>query len=128
MKTAAAFACGVVFAVGLGFSGMLKPEKVIGFLQFKDPSLLFVMGPAMAIYLVAAFRRRGPQLPIDLPLVAGAAIFGVGWGLTGICPGPAVVNLAKPDAFFLTFMAAVLAGIGLRALLRRPKTDRPFSG
>ena len=50
MKLAAAFICGLVFAIGLGFSGMLKPEKVIGFLEFKDPSLLFVMGPAVAIY------------------------------------------------------------------------------
>ena len=116
MKLAAAFVCGLVFAIGLGFSGMLRPEKVIGFLEFKDPSLLFVMGPAVAIYFVAARKRRAPQAPVALPLVAGAAIFGVGRGLTGICPGPAVVNLARPDAFFVTFVAAIVAGIGLRAL------------
>ena len=116
MKLAAAFVCGLVFAIGLGFSGMLRPEKVIGFLEFKDPSLLFVMGPAVAIYFVAARKRRGPQAPVDAPLVAGAAIFGVGWGLTGICPGPAVVNLAKPDVFFVTFAVAMVGGIGLRAV------------
>lgn len=119
MKIAAAFACGLVFAIGLGFSGMLRPEKVIGFLEFKDPSLLLVMGPAVAIYLAAAWRRRrGPEQPVDLPLIAGAAIFGVGWGLTGVCPGPAIVNLARPNAFFLGFMAALIAGMALRALLR----------
>jgi uncharacterized membrane protein YedE/YeeE len=122
MKLPAAFGCGLVFAIGLGFSGMLKPEKVIGFLELQDPTLLFVMGPAVAIYLLAARKRRGPERPLDVPLVAGAAIFGVGWGLTGICPGPAIVNLAKPDPFFLTFVAAVVAGIGLRALVRRTST------
>jgi uncharacterized membrane protein YedE/YeeE len=119
MKIAAAFACGVVFAGGLGVSGMLKPEKVIGFLEFRDPSLLFVMGPAVAIYFMASRRRRGPQAPPDVPLVAGAAMFGVGWGLTGICPGPAIVNLVRPDAFFLTFTAALIGGIGLRAMMKR---------
>ena len=119
MKPAIAFACGLVFAIGLGLSGMLKPEKVIAFLEFKDPSLLFVMGPAVAIYFIAARRRRGPEVPVNASLIAGAAIFGVGWGLTGICPGPAVVNLARPDAFFLTFIVAVLGGIRLRAGLKR---------
>ena len=119
MKPAVAFACGLLFAIGLGLSGMLKPEKVIAFLEFKDPSLLFVMGPAVAIYFIAARRRRGPEAPVNASLIAGAAIFGVGWGLTGICPGPAVVNLARPDAFFLTFIVAVLGGIGLRAGLKR---------
>jgi hypothetical protein len=98
---------------------MLRPEKVIAFLEFDDPSLLLVMGPAVLIYLVAAWKRPGPQARIDASVIAGAAIFGVGWGLTGICPGPAIVNLARPDAFFLTFFAAVLGGIGLRAGLRR---------
>jgi uncharacterized membrane protein YedE/YeeE len=119
VKLPTAFACGLVFAIGLGFSGMLKPEKVIGFLELEDPTLLFVMGPAVAIYLLAAWKRRGPEQPVDRRLVAGAAIFGVGWGLTGICPGPAIVNLANPDAFFLAFVAAVITGIGARAVLRR---------
>ena len=119
MNFAAAFGSGLVFAIGLGFSGMLKPEKVIGFLELTDPTLLFVMGPAVAIYLLATWKRRKPQRPLDVPLVAGAAIFGVGWGLTGICPGPAIVNLARPDSFFLTFAVALVAGIGARSLLRR---------
>lgn len=119
MKIAAALGCGLLFAVGLGFSGMLRPEKVTGFLEWKDPSLLLVMGPAMGIYMLAAWRRRGPEQPVDLALVLGAAIFGIGWGLSGICPGPAVVNLARPDAFFLAFMGSVLAGMALQALVRR---------
>ena len=114
-----AFACGLVFAVGLGFSGMLRPEKVIGFLEWRDPSLLFVMAPAVGIYALAAWRRsKGPEKPLDLKLFAGAAIFGIGWGLTGICPGPALVNLVQVNAFTFAFMAALLAGIGLRAALR----------
>jgi uncharacterized membrane protein YedE/YeeE len=120
VNLAVAFASGLVFAIGLGFSGMLKPEKVIGFLELTDPTLLYVMGPAVAVYFLATWkhRARGPQRPLDLPLVAGAALFGVGWGLTGICPGPAIVNLARPDAFFLTFVAALVAGIGVRSLLK----------
>lgn len=117
MRLPIAFGCGLLFAIGLGFSGMLKPEKVIGFLELEDPTLLFVMGPAVAIYMLAAWRRRGPEQPVDQRLIAGAAIFGVGWGLTGICPGPAIVNLANPNAFFLSFVAAVLVGIGARAVL-----------
>ena len=119
MRIAAALGCGLLFAIGLGFSGMLRPEKVTGFLDWKDPSLLFVMGPAMGIYMIAAWRRRGPEGPVDAPLVAGAAIFGIGWGLTGICPGPAVVNLVRLDVYFLAFTAAVLAGMLLQALVRR---------
>lgn len=123
MKIAASLACGLVFAIGLGFSGMLRPEKIIGFLEFRDPSLLLVMAPAMGIYTVAAWRRRGPQQPVDLPLVVGAAIFGIGWGMTGICPGPAVVNLARPNPFFLAFMAALLGGMALRSVVRRRRAD-----
>jgi uncharacterized membrane protein YedE/YeeE len=119
VKLAITFVCGVIFAIGLGISGMLKPEKIIAFLEFEDPSLLFVMGPAVMIYAIAVWKRRGMDRPVDVPLVAGAAIFGVGWGLTGICPGPAIVNLAKPDTFFVAFVAAVLVGIGARALARR---------
>lgn len=118
-----AFACGLVFAVGLGFSGMLKPEKVIGFLEWRDPSLLFVMGPAVAIYALAAWRRsKGPEKPLDVPLVAGAALFGIGWGLTGVCPGPALVNLVQPNGFFAVFGASLLGGIALRAALRAKQT------
>ena len=118
-----AFVCGLVFAVGLGLSGMLKPEKVIGFLDVFgrwDPSLAFVMGPAVAIYALAAWRRRrGPEKPLDVRLFAGAAIFGIGWGLAGICPGPAIVNLVSLDRFFLAFAAALVAGVALSLAAKR---------
>ncbi|HEX7899517.1 MAG TPA: DUF6691 family protein [Planctomycetota bacterium] len=119
-----AFVCGVVFAAGLALSGMLRPEKVIGFLDVFgrwDPSLAFVMGPAVGIYALAAWRRpRAPEKPLDVRLFAGAAIFGIGWGLTGICPGPAIVNLAAPNGYFLAFAVALVAGVAL-SLAARPR-------
>ena len=119
-----AFACGVLFAVGLAFSGMLRPEKIIGFLDIFgrwDPSLMFVMGPAVGIYALAAWKRsRGPEKPLDVRLFAGAAIFGIGWGLAGICPGPAIVNLVAPTRFVLAFAAALVAGVAL-SLAARPR-------
>jgi uncharacterized membrane protein YedE/YeeE len=124
VKVAIAFACGLVFAAGLALSGMIRPEKVIGFLDIFgrwDPALAFVMGPAVGIYALAAWRRRppGPERPLDVRLFAGAAIFGIGWGLTGVCPGPALVNLAAPNAFFATFAAALVAGVALSLAIRR---------
>ena len=118
-----AFASGVLFAIGLALSGMLRPEKVIGFLDVFgrwDPSLAFVMGPAVAIYACAAWKRpRGPEKPLDVRLFAGAALFGIGWGLAGICPGPAIVNLVVPTGFLLAFAAALVAGVALSLAVRR---------
>ena len=118
-----AFASGVLFAIGLALSGMLRPEKVIGFLDVFgrwDPSLAFVMGPAVAIYAFAAWKRpRGPEKPLDVRLFAGAALFGIGWGLAGICPGPAIVNLVAPTGFLLAFAAALVAGVALSLAVRR---------
>jgi uncharacterized protein len=131
MKVAVAFACGLVFALGLGVSGMLQPGKVIGFLDVTgrwDPALLFVMGPAVGITLAAWAWRRGRRSPLgtDVPakglhdldarLFVGAALFGIGWGLTGVCPGPAVTNLAAPSLFTLVALGAVLLGIALSFL------------
>jgi uncharacterized protein len=134
-----AFLSGLVFALGLGLSGMTNPNKVIGFLDLFgawDPSLLFVMGGAIAVHLPATAwaRRHGMFLPavpcagrtdepvggvasaIDRPLVSGAAIFGIGWGLSGYCPGPAVVGTASGNLSTLLFFAAMLVGIALRSL------------
>ena len=128
MKAAVAFACGVVFAVGLGISGMLQPAKVIGFLDVFgdwDPTLLGVMGGAIPVYLLAWTARRGrrsvwgPLVPakashvLDGRLVLGATLFGVGWGLVGVCPGPAVTNLAAPSPFTLAVVAAMVVGVAL---------------
>ena len=119
---------GLLFALGLGLGGMTDPARVIGFLDFAgawDPSLAFVMAGALAVVLpgyALVFRNRARpvledefRLPgsriVDARLVAGAAIFGVGWGIVGFCPGGAipVIGLMEPDVFM--FIAAMLAGI-----------------
>lgn len=133
MATLVAFACGLVFALGLGISGMTRPDRVLGFLDFTgnwDPTLAFVMGGAVAVGLASfplILRRRRPILgesfglptrtAIDLPLLVGAAIFGVGWGLSGWCPGPAIVSLVTLEPAVLVFVAAMAAGlyVGRRA-------------
>ena len=129
----AAFASGVVFAVGLCVGGMTLPSKVVGFLDFAgqwDASLAFVMGGAVAVYAIAyrlATRRGSPLLvnvfsiptrrDIDGSLIAGAALFGIGWGLGGFCPGPALVSLAWAMTPVITFVAAMCAGIYLHSLI-----------
>ncbi|HTF88785.1 MAG TPA: DUF6691 family protein [Planctomycetota bacterium] len=132
MKTAIAFACGILFAVGLGISGMLQPAKVLGFLDFFgawDPTLLGVMVGAIPIYMLAWWRWRGrPSIwgslvptkasqVLDARLVIGASLFGIGWGFVGVCPGPAVTNLAAPSVFTMSVLAAMLAGIALSFLV-----------
>jgi len=126
---AVALLCGVVFSLGLLVSGMVEPAKVIGFLDLAghwDPSLAFVMLGAIAtnaLPMRLAMRRQRSLLlhcPMELPkatqitgrLIAGSVVFGVGWGLSGICPGPALVNLgtAQPDR--LLFFLCMLAGMG----------------
>jgi uncharacterized membrane protein YedE/YeeE len=123
------FISGMVFALGLGISGMTRPIKVIGFLDFFgawDASLAFVMIGAIAVY-VAAYRwsRRMPSpllapdfsLPkrsdLDTKLILGAAIFGAGWGLSGFCPGPAITSLAAGAPAVLIFVAAMVVGMTL---------------
>ena len=126
----AAFGSGLVFALGLGISGMTRPLKVIGFLDFFgawDASLAFVMVGAIAIYFVAyrwgTTKMRGPLLApvfalpqrgdLDPRLIGGAAIFGAGWGLGGFCPGPALTSLASGAPAVLIFVAAMVAGMYL---------------
>lgn len=124
-----AFVAGVVFAVGLGVSGMTQPAKVMGFLDFVghwDPSLAFVMIGAIAVHSVlyrVARNRPSPlfssvfslptRMDIDPRLVEGAAIFGVGWGLAGFCPGPALTSLVSGNLSVVIFVAAMVAGIYL---------------
>jgi len=125
----AAFASGLLFALGLGVSGMTHPSKVLGFLDFAgdwDPSLAFVMGAGVLVNLAlfAAARRRGAPLfgrgfvlptrtDLDAELVVGAAVFGVGWGLGGFCPGPAVVDAVTGAAPVAAFVVAMLATMAL---------------
>jgi uncharacterized membrane protein YedE/YeeE len=132
MKALVACGCGVLFAIGLGISGMLQPAKIVGFLDFFgdwDPTLLGVMCGAIPVYFVAWTWRRGrpsvcgSQIPaqashaLDGRLFLGAALFGAGWGLAGVCPGPAVTNLAGPSSFTLSVLAAILAGVALSFLV-----------
>jgi uncharacterized membrane protein YedE/YeeE len=125
---ALAFAVGLVFAAGLVLSGMTQPGKVVGFLDFAgawDPSLAFVMIGAIGVFapVYAASRRvRAPLVhaqTIDLRLVGGAALFGVGWGLSGYCPGPAIVGLGALAPGAIVLVPAMLVGMWLvpRALL-----------
>jgi uncharacterized protein len=123
----ASFGCGLIFGAGLLISGMTEPEKVLGFLDFFgawDATLAFVMAGAVAVAAVgfALARRRGAPLlapkyqwptrsDIDAPLVIGAIVFGIGWGLVGICPGPALVNLAGLSQPILVFVVAMALGM-----------------
>lgn len=119
---------GALFGAGLLISGMTQPAKVIGFLDPTrgwDPSLAFVMGGAAAVYAIV-FRwvrahRSRPWLDVsfhlptrrdlDRPLVLGAALFGIGWGLGGLCPGPGMVVAASGSVTGLAFVAAMLLGM-----------------
>jgi hypothetical protein len=127
---------GALFGLGLAVSGMTDPDKVLNFLDVAgrwDPSLALVMGGALAVTLpgYAWVRRRGRaacgdalQLPsatrVDARLVVGSALFGIGWGVAGYCPGPALANLAHGSAEAIVFVAAMLAGSQLarRAVAR----------
>ena len=127
VSLALAALAGALFGAGLLVSGMTRPERVVGFLDLGgawDPSLAFVMGGALAVYAVAhrwIRRRRGPwfddrfHMPVrrdlDPQLLVGAAIFGVGWGLAGLCPGPAIVAAASVQASAIGFTVAMLAGM-----------------
>ncbi|MGQ0548017.1 MAG: DUF6691 family protein [Betaproteobacteria bacterium] len=113
-----AFGAGVLFGIGLWLSGMANPRKVLDFLDVAgswDPSLLLVMGGAVAVTL-AAFRpllkRKPVEFPkkVDAPLLVGAALFGAGWGIAGYCPGPAVTALTNLTAEAVVFVAAMVVG------------------
>ena len=125
--TLAAGFAGALFGVGLGISGMTRPEKVVGFLDLAgawDASLAFVMLGAIAVHLVAyrLLRRRTSPLfdtrfhhptrnDIDRRLVLGGALFGVGWGLGGFCPGPGIVAAASGSPPAVAFVVAMTAGV-----------------
>lgn len=127
-------ASGVLFGLGMVLSGMADPARVTGFLDVSgqwDPSLMFVMGGALAVFMPAYLQLIKPRLhpvaapqfclassqKIDRRLVTGAAIFGLGWGLAGICPGPAVASLALDNHGVWVFFIAMLTGLGGANLL-----------
>lgn len=122
---------GALFGAGLVIGGMTDPIKVRGFLDFFgawDPTLMFVMGGAVSVHWLAYRWVRGRKAPvlttafqipsrkdIDLKLVVGAALFGVGWGLAGYCPGPAIVSLPSGGPSVVAFVVAMLAASWLTA-------------
>lgn len=121
---AIAFLSGLVFAAGLGLAGMTQPAKVLGFLDIGgawDPSLAFVMVGAIAVHAVAwrVAARRGVVIEtpsgVDVRLVGGAALFGIGWGLSGWCPGPSVVALGSGLDSAWAFALAMFWGHALVA-------------
>ncbi|MBY6189110.1 hypothetical protein KUV22_01615 [Microbulbifer agarilyticus] len=134
--TFSAFIAGLIFSFGLLLSGMANPEKVLGFLDLFgawDPSLMLVMGGAIAVGLPAfalAKKRQAAVLggPIQLPgkraldkrLILGSLAFGIGWGLAGFCPGPGIVASGALEPGALVFAVAMIAGmLGFRLLERR---------
>ncbi len=135
MQIVTSLVAGLVFGLGLILSGMSDPAKVLGFLDLAgpwDPSLAFVMGGAIGVGLVAfAVARQRTQsllgLPMRLPttrvidrrLVGGSLLFGIGWGLAGFCPGPALVALGMGEGKAALFVGAMLAGMGLFEGLER---------
>jgi uncharacterized membrane protein YedE/YeeE len=135
-----ALVVGLIFGLGLCLSGMYQPAKVIGFLDLAgnwDPSLAFVMGGAIVVALPAFLlaRRRSAawiggaiDLPtahaIDAPLVVGSAIFGIGWGLAGVCPAPGVVDLG----FFSPGAAIFVASMAVGMLIYRAAAGRRLPG
>lgn len=133
--------CGLIFGAGLLVSGMMQPSKVLGFLDLFgawDPSLAVVMAAALAVAWpgFAYARRRGQPVlagkswwptasAIDRPLVIGSVLFGVGWGLVGLCPGPAIENLATGSASVFLFVLAMIGGMLLHRVLHQRTSAAP---
>lgn len=132
-----ALASGLLMGAGFVISGMNQPEKVLGFLDIAgswDPSLLLVMAGAVAVNLPASRwilgRKRpllasGFHLParqsVDRQLIVGSALFGIGWGLAGICPGPGIANLFAGGRTALLFILAMVVGFWLYSVFDRKK-------
>jgi len=135
IKRVGEFLVGLIFGFGLLLSGMTDTAKVIGFLNVTgawDPSLAFVMGGAVLLSFFAFRVSRNWRSSlfgrviilsdlkmIDMKLIIGSAIFGIGWGLSGFCPGPAIASLTSGEIKSFIFVAAMLIGMGLETLSQR---------
>lgn len=129
--------CGLIFGLGLLISGMANPQKILGFLDITglwDPSLILVMAGAILAALLPfqwaknqsrSLLGQTMQLPdktqIDRPLIVGSLLFGIGWGLAGICPGPAIVLLGLKQINAIYFVLAMLAGMWIFQILQKRK-------
>lgn len=141
MRVLTAYLIGLVFGLGIVISGMANPAKVLNFFDVAgtwDPSLIFVMGGALAVTALGyrlVLRRPAPvlaetfQVPtrrdLDMRLIAGAAIFGIGWGIAGFCPGGALPALGTGRIEVAVFVAAVVAGILAARMLPKPSGTGP---
>ncbi|WP_028955088.1 DUF6691 family protein [Sulfitobacter sp. 20_GPM-1509m] len=140
MRVLTSYLIGLIFGVGISISGMANPAKVLNFFDVAgtwDPSLAFVMGGALVVTFIGyrfILKRSAPflsarfQLPtrrdLDLPLIGGSAVFGVGWGIAGFCPGGALPALGTGRTDVLVFVAALLGGIIAAKLLQAKLTNR----
>jgi uncharacterized membrane protein YedE/YeeE len=141
MQRISEFLVGLMFGLGLMLSGMTDPGKVIGFLDvtgYWDPSLALVMGGAIGVgvFAFALAKKRSRSLlgqtfdwpaseQIDRRVVLGSVVFGVGWGLAGFCPGPALVSLAAGQEKALYFVGAMIFGMILYELIQRRPSSPP---
>jgi uncharacterized membrane protein YedE/YeeE len=138
MKHLLALVSGLIFGAGLTVSQMVDPQKVLNFLDISgnwDPSLIFVMGAGLAVFGLAYFlviKNRKTAIfgaaitlsnpaGINRPLLIGAAIFGLGWGISGICPGPAVANISGGDPKIAVFVVMMLVGMKASDFLKKRK-------
>lgn len=135
MAALASFVCGLIFGLGLVISGMTQPQKVLGFLDIFgrwDPTLALVMAAALIVSgagFALARQQAQPMLTpqhlwptrtdVDRSLVVGSVLFGLGWGLAGLCPGPALVNVAGLWPSVIVFVLAMIAGMVLKDLWDR---------
>jgi uncharacterized membrane protein YedE/YeeE len=140
MKTLTSFVSGTLFGAGLAIAQMTNPAKVLAFLDVSgqwDPSLAFVMATALVISAIGVRRKRALDRargaaslwepasgPIDTRLLVGSALFGIGWGIAGFCPGPAIASLVTGSGQVMLFVAAMIAGMGVHRLLTRYGTAR----
>ncbi|WP_413560643.1 DUF6691 family protein [Bdellovibrio sp. HCB209] len=127
LRNIAALLVGFIFSIGLGISGMTQPHKVVSFLTIGegwDPSLLFVMVGAIPVHMITYFvirRKKSPLLDtqfhlpqateISKSLIIGSVIFGLGWGLAGYCPGPALTSLGSGSVSAIIFVFSMLSGM-----------------
>lgn len=135
LKRIIALISGLLFGIGLTVSQMVDPAKVLGFLDIFgawDPSLLFVMGAAFLVFSISYWflirersvsisgdpMNKGNSSPVSKQLIIGAIIFGIGWGMTGLCPGPVLANISSGDPKILVFVVVMLFGMKVSEWLK----------
>lgn len=140
MNNVVTLLAGIIFGFGLALAGMTQPQIVLGFLDVAgewNPSLLFVLGGAVSV-TVLAFRfilklskpvfasefRLSEMRRIDAPLIIGSTLFGIGWGMSGYCPGPAVALFAAPNNELWIFIPALIFGYAIHHFLLRPRISK----